>query len=92
MFGLMGNNEKPLTKDDPFEPQSPYAAAKLYGHWVTRIYREAYHLFTCSGILFNHESPIRGIEFVTRKISNAVAKIDLGLEKELAIGVMPLNT
>jgi GDPmannose 4,6-dehydratase len=86
MFGSTGNNERALTETDHFQPLSPYSAAKLYGHWVTKIYREAYHLFSCSGILFNHESPIRGMEFVTRKISNSVAKIKLGLEKELRLG------
>ena len=70
----------------PFCPSSPYAAAKLYGYWLTKIYREAYNLFTCNGILFNHESPLRGLEFVTRKISNNVAKIALGLGKELSLG------
>lgn len=70
----------------PFKPASPYAAAKLYGFWVTRNYREAYDIFACNGILFNHESPLRGLEFVTRKITNAVAKIHLGLERELRLG------
>jgi GDPmannose 4,6-dehydratase len=65
---------------------SPYAAAKLYGYWITRIYREAYGIFAVNGILFNHESPLRGLEFVTRKISNEVAKIHLGLSKELRLG------
>jgi GDPmannose 4,6-dehydratase len=86
MFGLSGNYGHLLTENDPFKPLSPYAAAKLYGHWITRIYREAYHFFACNGILFNHESPIRGMEFVTRKISNTVAKIALGLEKTLELG------
>lgn len=80
-----GNGE-PQTEDTPFQPSSPYAAAKLYGYWVTRIYRESYGIFACNGILFNHESPLRGLEFVTRKISNCVAKIALGLEKELMLG------
>lgn len=70
----------------PFRPASPYAAAKLYGYWLTRIYRDGYGIFACNGILFNHESPLRGMEFVTRKISNAVAKIALGLQDELKIG------
>lgn len=70
----------------PFRPRSPYAAAKLYAHWMTNIYAEAYGLFACNGILFNHESPLRGMEFVTRKISNGVAKIALGLQNELALG------
>lgn len=81
-----GRNLRPQTEYTPFQPASPYAAAKLYGYWVTRIYREGYGIFACNGILFNHESPLRGLEFVTRKISNAVAKITLGLEKELRIG------
>jgi len=80
-----GNTEA-QTEDTPFQPSSPYAAAKLYGYWVTRIYREGYGIFACNGILFNHESPLRGLEFVTRKISNTVAKIALGLEKELRLG------
>jgi len=78
--------ETPQTEETPFRPQSPYSAAKLYGYWITRIYREAYGIFACNGILFNHESPIRGLEFVTRKISNSVAKIALGIEKELSLG------
>jgi len=86
MFGLSGNHGQALTETDQFRPLSPYAAAKLYGHWITQIYRGAYHFFACSGILFNHESPIRGMEFVTRKISNAAAKIALGLEKKLELG------
>lgn len=73
-------------EDTPFRPWSPYAAAKLYGHWITQIYRDAYGIFACNGILFNHESPLRGLEFVTRKISNSVAKIALGLEQELHLG------
>jgi GDPmannose 4,6-dehydratase len=86
MFGLTGSHGHPLVETDHFRPLSPYAAAKLYGHWSTRIYRDAYHFFACSGILFNHESPIRGMEFVTRKVSNAVAKISLGLEEKLELG------
>lgn len=77
---------RPLKEDDVFRPSSPYAAAKLYGYWLTRIYREAYNIFACNGILFNHESPLRGLEFVTRKISNGVAKIAHGIEKELRLG------
>jgi GDPmannose 4,6-dehydratase len=76
----------PLSEESPFHPMSPYAAAKLYAYWITRIYREGYGVFACNGILFNHESPLRGLEFVTRKISNAVAKISLDLEKELRLG------
>lgn len=70
----------------PFRPASPYGAAKLYGYWITQTYREGYGLYACNGILFNHESPLRGLEFVTRKISNAVAKIALGIENELRLG------
>ena len=85
---LYGNSrsEGLLNEETQFRPASPYAAAKLYGYWITRIYREAYGIFAVNGILFNHESPLRGLEFVTRKISNAVAKIALGLEKELRLG------
>lgn len=91
MYGAQGLlNEKaaskPLDEESPFTPVSPYAAAKLYGYWQVRIYRKGYDLFACNGILFNHESPLRGLEFVTRKISNAVAKIHAGLEKELVLG------
>lgn len=84
---LYGNSALEMqTEDTPFRPASPYAAAKLYGYWITKIYREGYGIFACNGILFNHESPLRGLEFVTRKISNAVAKIALGIEKELKLG------
>ncbi len=84
---LYGNSSnKAVNEDNPFKPASPYAAAKLYGYWTTRIYREGYDIFACNGILFNHESPLRGLEFITRKISNAVAKIALGLETELRLG------
>jgi len=75
-----------LNENSIFKPASPYAAAKLYGYWIVRIYRDGYKLFTVNGILFNHESPLRGLEFVTRKISNGVAKIALGLEKEITLG------
>lgn len=84
MYGKVA--EVPQTETTPFYPRSPYAAAKAYGHWITVNYRESYSLFACSGILFNHESPRRGLEFVTRKISDGVAKIKLGLEKELRLG------
>jgi len=84
---LYGNgSSEPQNETTPFCPASPYAAAKLYGYWITKIYREGYDIFACNGILFNHESPLRGMEFVTRKISNTVAKIALGLEKELKLG------
>jgi len=84
LFG--GRSDRPMREDDVFKPVSPYATAKLYGYWLTRIYREGYKMFACNGILFNHESPLRGLEFVTRKISNAVAKIALRIEKELRLG------
>lgn len=84
---LYGNgNLETQTENTLFQPASPYAAAKLYGYWITRIYKEGYGIFACNGILFNHESPLRGLEFVTRKISNSVAKIALGLEKVLKLG------
>jgi GDPmannose 4,6-dehydratase len=84
---LYGKGNAPLQSEvTPFWPSSPYAAAKLYGYWITRVYREGYNIFACNGILFNHESPLRGLEFVTRKISNAVAKIVLGMENELTLG------
>ena len=77
---------KAQNEETAFMPSSPYAAAKLYGHWLTKIYREGYGLHASNGILFNHESPLRGLEFVTRKISNTVAQISLGLKKELHLG------
>ena len=71
MFGRTGLiTNRPLREDDFFQPMSPYASAKLYGYWITRIYRDGYNIFAVNGILFNHESPIRGLEFVTRKIAN----------------------
>lgn len=76
----------PQDENTPFMPNSPYAAAKLYSFHMTRVYREAYGIFACNGILFNHESPLRGLEFVTRKITNSVAKIKLGLQKDLHLG------
>ena len=86
--GIGGLSKKSLDENSYFKPTSPYAAAKLYSYWATKIYRRAYNLFACQGILFNHESPLRGLEFVTRKISNGVAKIALGLENELHLGNM----
>ncbi len=74
------------SEDTLFEPSSPYAAAKLYAHSMVKIYRKGYGIFACNGILFNHESPLRGLEFVTRKITNAVAKISLGLEDHIELG------
>ena len=78
--------EEPQTEQTPFYPRSPYGVAKAYGHWITVNYRESYGLFACSGILFNHESPRRGREFVTRKITDAVARIKLGLQPKLQLG------
>jgi GDPmannose 4,6-dehydratase len=78
--------EVPQRETTPFYPRSPYGVAKLYGHWITVNHRESYDLYACSGILFNHESPRRGIEFVTRKITDSVARIKLGLQKELFLG------
>jgi GDPmannose 4,6-dehydratase len=79
-------DETPQNENTPFRPRSPYAAAKLYGHWMTILYREAYNIFASTGILFNHESPLRGIEFVTRKITDSVAKIHLGKLDSFDIG------
>jgi GDPmannose 4,6-dehydratase len=84
MFGKV--REVPQTEMTPFHPRSPYGVAKVYGHFITVNYRESYNIFACSGILFNHESPRRGLEFVTRKITHHVAKIKLGLAKELRLG------
>ncbi len=84
MFGKVV--ETPQTETTPFYPRSPYGVAKVYGHWITVNYRESYGLYACSGICFNHESPRRGKEFVTRKISDGVARIKLGLAKELRLG------
>ena len=84
MFGKV--QAVPQSETTPFYPRSPYGVAKLYGHWITVNYRESYDMYACSGILFNHESPRRGLEFVTRKITNAVARIKLGKDKELRLG------
>ena len=75
-----------MNENTPFYPRSPYGVAKLYGHWITKNYRESYNMFACSGILFNHESERRGIEFVTRKISDGVARIKLGLADHITLG------
>ena len=84
---MFGNSaQSPQTEATRFEPRSPYGAAKLYAYWITRVYREAYGLFTCNGILFNHESPMRGATFVTRKITRGLARIKLGMQKCLHIG------
>ena len=84
MFGKV--QEVPQRETTPFYPRSPYGVAKVYGHWITINYRESYNLFACSGILFNHEGPRRGLEFVTHKITNSVARIKLGLATELRLG------
>jgi GDPmannose 4,6-dehydratase len=84
MFGKV--QETPQSEKTPFYPRSPYGVAKVYGHYITVNYRESYGLFACSGILFNHESPRRGLEFVTRKITHGVARIKLGLAQELRLG------
>jgi GDPmannose 4,6-dehydratase len=86
MFGKV--QEVPQTERTPFYPRSPYGVAKVYGHWITVNYRESYDLFACSGILFNHESPRRGLEFVTRKVTYGAAQIKLGLARELRLGNM----
>lgn len=86
MFGLV--QEMPQTEKTPFYPRSPYGVAKLYGHWITKNYRESYGLYACSGILFNHESERRGKEFVTRKITDAVARIKQGIQEYMELGNM----
>jgi len=84
MFGKV--KASPQTEETSFHPRSPYGVAKVYGHWITVNYRESYNLFACSGMLFNHESPRRGHEFVSRKVTDGVARIKLGLAKELRMG------
>jgi len=84
MFGKVV--EVPQRETTPFHPRSPYGVAKVYGHWITVNYRESYGMFACSGILFNHESPRRGLEFVTHKVTHAAARIKLGLQRELRLG------
>src|SRR5882724_2257761 len=86
MFGKV--SESPQTEKTPFHPRSPYGVAKVFGHHITVNYRESYGLYACSGILFNHESERRGLEFATRKVTNAVARIKLGLQAELVLGVL----
>ena len=90
MFGLI--QERMQSEKTMFYPRSPYGVAKLFGHWMTVNYRESFQMFSCSGILFNHESPIRGLEFVTRKITDAVARIALGKQKELRLGNLNAQT
>src|SRR5262249_61466776 len=84
MFGHVRTETQ--NEETPFWPRSPYGAAKAYGHWITINYRESYGIYACSGILFNHESPLRGKEFVTRKITDALARIKLGLQGKLKLG------
>jgi GDPmannose 4,6-dehydratase len=84
MFGKAA--ETPQNESTPFYPRSPYGVAKVYGHWITVNYRESYGIYACSGLLFNHESPRRGLEFVTRKVSHGVARIKLGMADELRLG------
>jgi GDPmannose 4,6-dehydratase len=84
MFGKVA--EVPQRESTPFHPRSPYGVAKVYGHWITVNYRESYNLFACSGILFNHESPRRGLEFVTHKITHSVARIKAGMQNEIRLG------
>jgi GDPmannose 4,6-dehydratase len=84
MFGKI--QETIQSESTPFYPRSPYGVAKLYAHWLTVNYRESYDMYACSGILFNHESPLRGLEFVTRKVTDAAVKIKLGLQKDLCLG------
>ncbi len=84
MFGLV--QEVPQNENTPFYPRSPYGVAKLYGHWITKNYRESFGMYACSGILFNHESERRGLEFVTRKITNGAAKIKAGLKEHIELG------
>jgi GDPmannose 4,6-dehydratase len=83
---MFGATPPPQNEETRFHPRSPYGVAKLYGHWIAVNYRESYGMFACSGILFNHESPRRGLEFVTRKVSHAVAQIKLGQQRELCMG------
>ena len=85
MFGGMAEHPIQL-EETPFHPRSPYGVSKLFAHWMTINYRESYDIFGCCGILFNHESPLRGIEFVTRKVTDAVARIHLGVQKDLHLG------
>src|SRR5919197_1826844 len=84
MFGKV--RETPQNEKTPFHPRSPYGVAKVFGHFIAVNYRESFGLFACSGILFNHESPRRGLEFVTRKVTNGAARIKLGMERELVMG------
>ena len=84
LYGLV--KESPQNEETPFNPRSPYAVAKLYAYWITKNYRDAYDIFGCNGILFNHESPRRGETFVTRKITRGLSRIDKGIDKCLYLG------
>lgn len=86
MFGKVNKEDLPITENTLFHPRSPYACAKVYAYWIARNYREAYNMFACNGILFNHESPRRGETFVTRKITRGLARIKLGKDKKLYLG------
>jgi GDPmannose 4,6-dehydratase len=89
MFGT--SSESPQNENTPFHPRSPYGVAKVFGHYLTQNYRESYDIWACSGILFNHESPRRGVEFVTRKVTRAVARIALGRQKNISVGNMEVS-
>ena len=89
MFGA--SSESPQNENTPFHPRSPYGVAKVFGHYLTQNYRESYDIWACSGILFNHESPRRGVEFVTRKVTRAVARIALGRQKNISVGNMDVS-
>ena len=89
MFGV--SSESPQNENTPFHPRSPYGVAKVFGHYLTQNYRESYDIWACSGILFNHESPRRGVEFVTRKVTRAVARIALGRQKNISVGNMDVS-
>ena len=89
MFGA--TNESPQNENTPFHPRSPYGVAKVFGHYLTQNYRESYDIWACSGILFNHESPRRGVEFITRKVTRAVARIALGRQKNISVGNMDVS-
>ena len=88
---MFGKSSPPQSENTLFQPRSPYAAAKLYAYWVTKNYREAYNLFACNGILFNHESPLRGETFVTRKITRAIADIYHGRKKSFGLVTLMLK-
>ena len=90
---MFGNGKFAVQNEDtPFSPASPYAVSKLYAHWITNVYQKSYDMFACCGVLFNHESPLRGLEFVSRKITNGVAEISLGLKDKLVLGNLKAKT